>query len=628
MADETLLYTASFDPTGIIQGEAVAAKAFNDLDKTAAKAFNGMSESASRATAPLNNVKESSKALEWQVKQAGFQVGDFFVQLASGQGVIRPLIQQSNQLIAGLGMWGSVIGAGVAILGSLYVALSNTKDATKELSTTELPEWMQTPGNLHAVIEAMRDFKDTQKEVSNGLLEMGAPLSSMGEMTDAYTLSMQRAVKAEDDFKKAVGLTINEFKIKITQFVDFNQYVADAQARANAKFLDIQDENAQERVKSKKAELDRLLSMEDIAYDKSIRSTRAYYSAIRDDITKSDTERKAAKKNLFDALGIIEDTHNQRRTNITEQVTTKEAEKTKEKNKQAAAEAKREREKQEREAEQTFRAMVTAHEKEVAELRTYQAAKADITADLDIRSVEAGGDDVAKLEARQARERQALQKRLDDQIKNLDLSIKEYEEYYSALDRLAEIHAVERQKIVKDETDKDKKRLSDAAKDAARAWESLGATIADTFNIGPLKTFLTWLERIVSVAEDLATIKRTSSILGSLFGAGAAGTIAGFAGGAEGPGVLAIVGALAKNSQSNVPSSDYTPPGALAKGNGTQQGQASQSSITVGDVHVHVPAGTPVASMGGVIKLAVVEAAEQIERNRNQKTFTNGTFHF
>ncbi len=625
MADETLLYTASFDPTGIVQGEAVAAKAFNDLDKSAAKAFTSINTQATTAKSNLGQVGGISKDVSWQIKNAGFQVSDFFVQLASGQGVIRPLLQQSNQLIGGFGMWGSVIAAGTAILGALYIAMSDTTSKAKEFGATELPDWMVNTSQFAVVQTAMHDLAEANLALTAQMNASGGAVSEGTVYMAAYSGAVKDAAQAEAHFKDVVGISIAEFQKKITQIVDFNTYVKDTQERANAKLLDIQDENAQERIKAKKDELEKLLGMEAIAYDKSIRSTRAYYSAIRDDIKQSDDIRKKAAKDLDDALNVIANTHVLKQTNITDKYNDEQDKKDKEKTKKATDEAKRKREAEEREAKALFKTMADLRQQEVDELRSFQATKADVGADLGIREVEAGGDSIAKLAAHQARETQALQKRLDDQTKNLDLSIAEYEDYYSALDRLAAIHAVEREKVIKDEADKNKKQLTDAAKDAARAWESLGMTIADALGIGPLKTFLTWLEKIVTVAEDLATIKKTSSILGGLLGGlFGGGTIAGFVGGGEGPGVLATIAAVAKRG-ADVPSSDYTPPGALAKASGTQQAASTSSSITVGDVHVHVPVGTPTASIGGLVKSAVVEAAQQIESLRNQRYYNDGT---
>jgi len=66
------------------------------------------------------------------VQQAGFQVGDFAVQVASGQGVLRPFIQQGTQLISMFGPWGAVVGAAGAVVGALATSLMGASDAADE----------------------------------------------------------------------------------------------------------------------------------------------------------------------------------------------------------------------------------------------------------------------------------------------------------------------------------------------------------------------------------------------------------------------------------------------------------------------------------------------------------------
>lgn len=65
-------------------------------------------------------------------QQAGYQVGDFAVQVASGSGVMRPLIQQGTQLISAFGPWGAVIGAAGAVVGALAIGLDDTKDSAAD----------------------------------------------------------------------------------------------------------------------------------------------------------------------------------------------------------------------------------------------------------------------------------------------------------------------------------------------------------------------------------------------------------------------------------------------------------------------------------------------------------------
>jgi hypothetical protein len=69
------------------------------------------------------------------VQQAGFQIGDFAVQVASGQNALRAFIQQGTQILQFFGPWGSIIGAAGAVVGALaisYFDLGNAADSASE----------------------------------------------------------------------------------------------------------------------------------------------------------------------------------------------------------------------------------------------------------------------------------------------------------------------------------------------------------------------------------------------------------------------------------------------------------------------------------------------------------------
>lgn len=91
------------------------------------------------AVPSIDKFSSTSRGMGMAVQQAGYQVGDFAVQVASGQGVLRPFIQQGTQLISMFGPWGAVIGAAGAVLGALYTSLSqNTNAADKAKTSYEL----------------------------------------------------------------------------------------------------------------------------------------------------------------------------------------------------------------------------------------------------------------------------------------------------------------------------------------------------------------------------------------------------------------------------------------------------------------------------------------------------------
>lgn len=82
----------------------------------------------------MMRARTSSFNMGSAVQQAGFQVGDFAVQVASGQGVLRPLIQQGTQLVSMFGPMGAVVGAAGAILGALATTMFDLGDKTEKVN--------------------------------------------------------------------------------------------------------------------------------------------------------------------------------------------------------------------------------------------------------------------------------------------------------------------------------------------------------------------------------------------------------------------------------------------------------------------------------------------------------------
>lgn len=67
------------------------------------------------------------------IQNAGYQIGDFAVQVASGQNAMMAMSQQLPQLLGGFGAWGAVAGAVTAILGAGYMVWSNAAGAAATL---------------------------------------------------------------------------------------------------------------------------------------------------------------------------------------------------------------------------------------------------------------------------------------------------------------------------------------------------------------------------------------------------------------------------------------------------------------------------------------------------------------
>lgn len=74
----------------------------------------------------------TTRNMGFAVQNAAFQFGDLAVQIASGQGVIRPLIQQGSQLLQVFGVWGAILGAAGAALGAVVVGMGLFTESAEE----------------------------------------------------------------------------------------------------------------------------------------------------------------------------------------------------------------------------------------------------------------------------------------------------------------------------------------------------------------------------------------------------------------------------------------------------------------------------------------------------------------
>lgn len=119
-------------------------------------------------TAANTNTAISSSADRYRqigtiAQQAGYQVGDFAVQVASGTNPLVAFTQQASQLLGIFGPWGAVAGAALAVTGGLALAFTRSADsAGNAADATDL---------LNEAIEKGLDITQTAEERSRRLAE-------------------------------------------------------------------------------------------------------------------------------------------------------------------------------------------------------------------------------------------------------------------------------------------------------------------------------------------------------------------------------------------------------------------------------------------------------------------------
>ncbi|MGK9234771.1 hypothetical protein KXS07_23690 [Inquilinus limosus] len=151
-------------------------------------------------------------------QQAGYQVGDFAVQIASGQSWITALVQQGSQVLGVFGIWGAVLGGVVAVVGAVATGLGVLGDEADESGEAiaqhekNLKEWIATAekaaksgealaltysGMTSAVREVARQQLQSQIDEQTAALDAAAD--------QAITKLEQAGVRLQEAYSRPVG---------------------------------------------------------------------------------------------------------------------------------------------------------------------------------------------------------------------------------------------------------------------------------------------------------------------------------------------------------------------------------------------------------------------------------------
>ena len=174
-------------------------KLLSDQYERSIAKINGSKAAMEGATVASNTFAQastrgqnSSRQMGTAIQQAGYQVGDFAVQVASGQGVLRPFIQQGTQLVSMFGPWGAVIGAAGATIGAFATAMLNSGDAAgKNKDALELLD------------EATKALDDTTKSANESARQSALFKLRSAEAAEALTRSEIAAAEAIISRKQA-----------------------------------------------------------------------------------------------------------------------------------------------------------------------------------------------------------------------------------------------------------------------------------------------------------------------------------------------------------------------------------------------------------------------------------------
>jgi hypothetical protein len=213
-------------------------------------------QAVDRATAPIQNVQNKLSSLDGQLKrstrqvrnladesalanvkfqkwtkgslqQAGYQIGDFAVQVANGTSKMQAFGQQAPQFLQVFGPAGSVIGAVVAIFAALAVVAEKTAKAAKGVKT-DVMSLSEALTNLKSITETSGEAVDVYLTQRFG--EAAQSVKDLLAQIETYNLnqlktSLQEAFSGPDQQVSGIADQFARFRAELSRTQNAIDYI-------------------------------------------------------------------------------------------------------------------------------------------------------------------------------------------------------------------------------------------------------------------------------------------------------------------------------------------------------------------------------------------------------------------
>ncbi|MFS9773748.1 hypothetical protein U0Y97_23420 [Enterobacter chuandaensis] len=189
--------------------------------------FKKMDTQVSATAQAVNQSVRSFSGFQNAIRQGGYQVQDFIVQVQGGQSALVALSQQGSQLLGVFGTGGAVAGAlltlGTVIVGSLISGMDNATISTKALTEAQkrLSDIFQVSANGVVVLsDKFAKLAETSENAARAQLTMAlidanniikASVQSVNQLGDAlgtWKAPLSAAI-SQMDALKARGMDVN-----------------------------------------------------------------------------------------------------------------------------------------------------------------------------------------------------------------------------------------------------------------------------------------------------------------------------------------------------------------------------------------------------------------------------------
>lgn len=233
MAEEVggIVYEVGMEVRGLQAGGATVNKVLQDIEKSIDDSIAGIN----KLDTELKNTGETAvkagknlSGLNNAMRQGGYQIQDFIVQVQGGQSALVALSQQGSQLLGVFGAGGAVAGAlltiGTVIVGSLIAGMDNAAVSTKALTAAQqrLADIFQVSANGVVVLsDKFAKLADVSENAARAQLTMAlidanniikASVQGVNELGDAlgtWKAPLSAAI-SQMDALKARGMDVNQ----------------------------------------------------------------------------------------------------------------------------------------------------------------------------------------------------------------------------------------------------------------------------------------------------------------------------------------------------------------------------------------------------------------------------------
>lgn len=232
MAEEVggIVYEVGMDVSGLTTGGQKVNKVLQEIEKSIDESIAGINKLDTGLKNTASTVEKSGRSfssLNNAMRQGGYQIQDFVVQVQSGQSALVALSQQGSQLLSVFGSGGAVAGAlltiGTVIVGSLIAGMDNATVSTKALTAAQqrLADIFQLSANGVVVLSdkfatlAKQSENAARAQLTMALIDanniINASVQGVNELGDAlgsWKAPLSAAISQLDTLK-ARGIDVN-----------------------------------------------------------------------------------------------------------------------------------------------------------------------------------------------------------------------------------------------------------------------------------------------------------------------------------------------------------------------------------------------------------------------------------